>query len=272
MYKILVSMLLALFTNASNINLSNIEELCDKGDNIACLKCGYYFATKGDYKTAITYNKKALNLNSKDNKPYSYLGFCYFKLADYDKALWYYNKALELNSNDPTTYYNKGLLFYNQNFYNKAIKMYKKTLELDPKYFNAYYNMGIIYYLQHQYAESLFSYKKSLSLNPKNASIYINIFELELITNKVFDKHIEKKYRMLFQNNKEIFIKYEMLKVLQNIVLNKDDNLKQWEYKYSNVSLKSWNFSEINNWVKVQENKLKSKLNKALEVFKKNSI
>ncbi|MDQ7085689.1 MAG: tetratricopeptide repeat protein [Sulfurovum sp.] len=156
--------------------------------------------------------------------------------------------------------------------YDKAIASYEKAIEINPKYDEAYCNMGNAYHHKKEYDKAIASYQKYLQINPNNSLAYSNLFELQLTQDEPFDEVLESKYSELFQNKKEIFIQYEMLKILETIHLDKvySLSLDEWKQKYDGVSLGSWGWDEIDTWMEtIEDSTKKAKLLEAVEVFKK---
>ena len=130
--------------------------------------------------------------------------------------------------------------------------------------------MGIIYYVQKKYVEAIECFKKALGINPKRENIYINLFELQLIESQTFDQRLEKQYVKLFKKQKNSFVKYEMLKILQTIVSGKDVDLEEWRNKYDSIPLDNYNFDKLREWIdNVEDDKIKAKLKEALAIFEK---
>jgi tetratricopeptide (TPR) repeat protein len=162
-----------------------------------------------------------------------------------------------------------GNAYDNKEEYDNAIEAYQKAIEINPKKDEAYYNMGIAYYSLGQFDEVIKALSMALHINPNNSSAYSNLFELQLTQNQAFDQELEKKYLERFQDEKETFIAYEMLKILQNISHKKEVNVEQWKQKYEGVSMGGWSFDELGEWIdEVEDTVLKARLQEALEVFK----
>ena len=170
------------------------------------------------------------------------------------------------------SYYSIGNIYYSQKKYQESIENFKKAIEKNPKKYGVYNNIGNAYSAIELYQKSIQSYKKALEINPNRILAYLNLFELQLTQNQLFDKKQEQKYIKLFQNKKESFIYYEMLKILQDTTHNKKVNLKQWKQKYREISLGGWNFNELNKWIDgVNNKKIKDRLKEALGVFEEHS-
>ena len=194
--------------------------------------------------------------------------------AKYDDAIKEEIKEIEEIEEKDKTYLDYFLLGYNyddKKEYDKAIESYQKALKINPKKDEAYYNMGIAYYHLGEFTKVIECYRKALQINSQKSEAYSNLFELQLTQNKPFDKVLEDKYVELFQDKKERFIKYEMLKVLEAIYSNQKYNLSldEWEKKYQGVDLGDWDWDEIDGWIEtIKDIDKKAKLLEAVEVFK----
>jgi len=93
---------------------------------------------------------------------------------------------------------------------------------------------------------------------------------LQLTQDEPFDEVLEHKYVELFQDKKETFIQYEMLKILESIYSNQKYNLSldDWEEKYQGVGL-DWGWNEFDVWIEtIKDIDKKGKLLEAVGVFK----
>ncbi|CAF1668410.1 unnamed protein product, partial [Adineta ricciae] len=185
-----------------------LEQASDNNDRalyyhqLGCLKDG-----QGDYKMAIKYYEKALEINEKtlpSNHPhlaasYSNIGGVYKNMGEYSKALSFYEKALEINektlpSNHPnlaTSYNNIGTVYKNMGEYSKALSFYEKALEIrektlpsnHPSLATSYNNIGLVYDNMGEYSKALSFYEKALEIyqktlpsnHPSLATSYNNI-------------------------------------------------------------------------------------------------
>jgi len=118
-----------------------------------------------------------------------------------------------------------------------------------------------------EYDNAIESYKKVIKLNPENNNAYSNLFELLLIENKEFIEY-EDIYIKLFKNNKKVFLKYEMLKILQNIANKKEVNLDEYFVRYKEFTLDDWSFDELEEWTNTKDEDIKIKLLDAIKRFK----
>jgi len=84
----------------------------------------------GDYKTAIEYYTKAIELAPKESKFYSDRGAAYNELGEYDKALVDLNKAIELDPNNEVPYNNRGYSYYMLGDVKRARIDFKKACDM----------------------------------------------------------------------------------------------------------------------------------------------
>jgi tetratricopeptide (TPR) repeat protein len=161
-----------------------------------------------------------------------------------------------------------GNAYHEKGAYDQAIEAYQKAVGLNPKRDEAYYNMGIAYYRLGLFDEVIKAHSQALKTNPNQSEAYTNLFELQLTQNQAFDETLEKEYIKRFKAQKEIFIKYEMLKVFQNIHNRQASQLEQWQENYRGVSLGGWSFDELRSWIEpMEESETKTKLLETLKVF-----
>jgi len=229
---------------------------------------GIAHKNKKEYDKAIEAYKKAVEINpQKDEAYYNNMGNAYGDKKEYDKAIEAYEKAVEINPQREEAYYNMGNSYRNKKEYDKAIEAYKKAVEINPQKDEAYNSMGNAYYSLGQLDEVIKALSLALHINPNNSLAYTNLFELQLTQNQPFDQALEKKYIELFQNQKETFIEYEMLKILQDIVKNQEVDIEGWVQKYRGVEL-GWSFDELREWINgVRDEGIRCRLEEALGVF-----
>ncbi|CAF1188309.1 unnamed protein product [Adineta ricciae] len=169
-----------------------LEQTSDENDRalyyhqLGCLKY-----SQGDYKMAIEYYEKTLEINEKtlpSNHPdlatsYGSIGLVYKHMGEYSKALSFYEKALEifqktLPSNHPslaTSYNSIGGVYDNMGEYSKALSFCEKALEIrektlpsnHPDLAGSYNSIGAVYDNMGEYSKALSFYEKALEIREK---------------------------------------------------------------------------------------------------------
>jgi len=273
--------------------------------NVSSLIEGMDAYGKADYELAIKLLSKHIESNDKDICAYINRGASYDNLKDYYSAIKDFTKVIELNPNDFNAYYNRGVSYDNLEKYDLAIKDYTKSIKLNPNSFETYNNRGISYNKLKKYDLAIKDFTKAIKLNPNdayiygcrgvmyyklkkydlstkdlnkaieldsnNSSAYINLFEMSIIINKEFNTSLEKKLIELSKDDKQTSCEYEMLQIVQSISINKPYNLtpKEWDEKYKDIKIESWDFEELDEWANNTKDKdKKAKLKNAIKIFK----
>lgn len=98
---------------------------------------------------------------------YNELGNKYKQKGLYDDAISYYKKALEIDTKDAGSHYNLGSAYVKKGLYNEAVLETESALKLDPKLADAHRNLGLIYYLYLKDSKkAVYHFKKLLQLAP----------------------------------------------------------------------------------------------------------
>src|SRR5215472_15192940 len=96
---------------------------------------GYYFGQQ-DFPQAITYYKKATEIEPKFSSAFNLLGYAYRQNADYPNSEGAFKKYIELIPNDPNPYDSYAELLLREGKFDESIAQYRKALSIDP-HFNA---------------------------------------------------------------------------------------------------------------------------------------
>jgi len=231
------------------------------------------------YKESAEYILKALKLD-KDNEKYlillkelsKLLGIEYIRNKEYKEAIDLFNLNLKYNLNDENSYFYLGYIYQKEKRYKKAIEAYKKVLKINNKDDYSHYNLGVIYLKTNKPKMAIKNLAKAIEINPYFGSAYLNLFELSLINNISKNKELEDKFLKYNSKNRRDIAIFEILKILNSINIGKKVNLESWADKYKGISLKGYNFDDIEKWIKKLKDKAKrDRLKKAVEFFKSNT-
>jgi tetratricopeptide (TPR) repeat protein len=158
--------------------------------------CGTNLILK-NYKDAIVYCAKAIELDSNESDVYAFNGFLFEQLDDRKKAIEYYSKAIDINPSEDNAYLSRGDCYLYLKEYENALKDYKTGLEIggnnylllvskhdtvlryliedltkeiqrDSKNDNLYHKRALLMGELLDYEESIHDLNKSIELNPKN--------------------------------------------------------------------------------------------------------
>jgi len=259
------------------------------------------------YEHAIDAYETALTFTPSNVRLYNVLGYTYYMNYNDEKALTVFAKGLELEPANSDINFNMGLMYYNKKEYKKALGFYHKVLEVKPNDSGTYYMIGMIHDGEEQYAEAIKSYEKLMMLDPEHEYVYnalanaysslnqnekaeelylkhiekfsndyigyTNLYELQLTENKPFDEIIKIAYIERFSEDKNAFIAYDMLKILEDISKGKTVDIEAWKETYHETSLGGWRFHKLEAWVdRFDEGQQKEKLKEAIAIFKSHEI
>jgi len=132
----------------------------------------------GKYGEAIAAYRKVIELKPDPYlaPAYSNLGMALADQGKYEEAIAAYRKAIELKPDDAYIYYNGlGVTLMQQGKDQEAIVAYRKAIELNPAYADAYSNLGAAFNAQGKYGEAITAYRKAIELKPDDADAYSNL-------------------------------------------------------------------------------------------------
>lgn len=126
----------------------------------------------GNYKQAIKYFNKAIELNPELQRAYYNRAVAYEKLGNYDEAFKDFNKAIELNPQLAMFYRGRGFAYAEIGNYDQAINDYNTAIELEPKYAEAYLHRGFAYADLGNHNQAIKDFNKAVELDPQYSSAY----------------------------------------------------------------------------------------------------
>jgi len=99
---------------------------------------GHLYRSKGNYKVAEKWLRKAVEVNPHSIGGYAFLGGLLFACGRFDEAKESFRKSIKFDkdSSDEANF-NLGLIYRSEGRYKKAIKHFDKSIELDPDYTEA---------------------------------------------------------------------------------------------------------------------------------------
>ena len=105
-------------------------------------KLGYILHQLGDNVEAMSYYKKALEIDKNDEMIHNSMASIYRANGEFVSAKMHLNDSLSLNDENPATYYNYGNLLVDMEHFDEAKNMYEKALKIDPDFNEAKDELG----------------------------------------------------------------------------------------------------------------------------------
>ncbi len=130
----------------------------------------------GNYKKAIEYYDKLIELDPKNKLTYLYYlhrGIAKSELGEQEEALVDINKAIDLNPQYAQSYQTKGIVKEILKLNDEAIDSYIKAIELSPNFFEAHRNLAVLYSESGEYQKSI-NHFQAIQNYPEDPYIYYN--------------------------------------------------------------------------------------------------
>lgn len=96
-----------------------------------------------------------------------------YKFGNYRGALIYYSKAIEINPKNEDAYNKRGFMKAQFKNYQESILDFNKLLEINPNYAIGYSNRGASKSILGDYQAAILDYDKSLELNPISSEAFL---------------------------------------------------------------------------------------------------
>ncbi len=116
--------------------------------------------------------RQAINIDSKNCKPWIGLGILFHYSASYSEAENAYRKAIELAPRYSMSWQALGLLLQDNKRYAEAEQTYRMAIELTPKSAHLWKSIGNVLEDLDRYTEAEEAYRKALEIEPKNAELW----------------------------------------------------------------------------------------------------
>lgn len=137
------------------------------------MKQSYYYAAQGgrsllesDYKRAIDYYQRGLELNPDDIDMLNSLGMAYYSSGQYQQAINTYKKAVDIDPENPDIFGRLAAAYTRAGSNEEAIAAYKKAIDIGSKNPDTLLGLAGLYNSMGKAQEAADYYKKAVELNP----------------------------------------------------------------------------------------------------------
>lgn len=147
----------------------------DPNSKETLLFTSYNYMQIGDYKTALVFFERLIQLDEKLPHVFYNMGVCLSILGKTIEAIDSFKSAISLRNDYFDSYIQLGQLFKKLNLLDEAIKIYKLALTKVTQKDSICVNISEIYYLQKNYRLSVKYAEDAINLNAKNYFAKINL-------------------------------------------------------------------------------------------------
>lgn len=160
-------------------NYSEVLKICDEilARNEDAVAYFYKAISKfdlGEYKEAIKYQNKAIELKNNNNNKYNTNDNYKSKIEEDNEYINYINKVIEANPNNAELYNIRGNYKAKSGKYEEAIKDYDKAIAIEPNNGDYYFNRGNAKGNLNLNNEAIKNYDISIKLSPNDIVAHYN--------------------------------------------------------------------------------------------------
>ncbi len=136
------------------------------------LEEGRRLVDTGDYNGAIAIYQQAANIDPRNAKIHSGIGYLYAQQGNFQLALAAYRRAIAIDSNNSDFYYAVGYIKGNLGDTAGAKEAYRRAIQLNRGNLNAYLGLGVTQALLGDYESAKWAYEQAINLNRNNPRTY----------------------------------------------------------------------------------------------------
>ena len=146
------------------------------------------------HKGAVSYFKKALNLNPDNSIAHFLTGNALLEIQKFEDAILYFDRAIQLQFEFSHVYFKKACALNGCKKYMAALKCLKEILHTSPDYADAHLEMGKSYMGMEKFRHALKCHKRAIRADPVNvrAHLYLGITHMLIGQYGLAMPHLEK--------------------------------------------------------------------------------
>ncbi len=215
--------------------------------------------------TLITNKEKAIELYDSlinEYKEFNDIRICYIV------NIAYINKASLLKNENAILCYDEVIIRFNNS---NNLKIKEQFIKANIYKASVLHNLKEPYKAKDIYSKIIDAFKESKDRAILNNVLLalINKIELNIILNHENLPEDIELFKDLVNENKEKLMQLEMLQILEKAkIITQDNEIKQWQEKYKDMSLNNWSFDDLDTWIETLEEEPKQRLEKYLAIFK----
>jgi tetratricopeptide (TPR) repeat protein len=146
-----------------------LEKLVERypDEKEALYSLGMHHHDWGEFEEALSYLKRAIEIDPLYKLPYNTLAYTYHYLGDFDKSIWAINKYISLAPDEANPYDSRADLYAWNGKLDQAIESYQKALEIKPDFYASLAKLANMYLFKREYAKAESCYQVIASHSDK---------------------------------------------------------------------------------------------------------
>lgn len=141
---------------------------------------GFAYEQSGNFKRAIHYMQKVLEINPESESALYEMAFSYEKIDENEKSLDYYNRYLDIDTFSDSAWFNMGIIYTKLNRLKESVEAYEFALAVNEDFPNAWFNLGHSNMILASYNNAIEAFNTYTQYDDANDEVYCLIGECHL--------------------------------------------------------------------------------------------
>jgi len=141
---------------------------------------GYLEAVQGNYQEAAIAYRQAIALDPKNADFYYALGYSLANLGDNEDAIAAYRRSTEMNAKNLNAQYGLGIVLTRVGNHREAEQVYRQVIALQPKSAKGYELLGASLIQQRRFQDAISPLEQAAKLAPREGTIYVQMGAAQL--------------------------------------------------------------------------------------------
>jgi tetratricopeptide (TPR) repeat protein len=133
---------------------------------------GQRLVAANDYNGAIAIYQQAAQIEPRNARIHSGIGYLYAQQGNFPPALASYRRAIAIDTNNSDFHYAVGYIKVNMGDTKGASQSYRRAIQLNRNHLNAYLGLGITQARMGDFTAANWAYEQAIKLAPNNAQTY----------------------------------------------------------------------------------------------------
>ncbi|MCF8361456.1 MAG: tetratricopeptide repeat protein [Prolixibacteraceae bacterium] len=146
---------------------------------------GFAYEQSGNYKRAIHYMQKVLEINPESESALYEMAFSYEKIDENEKSLAFYNRYLDIDTFSDSAWFNMGIIHTKLNRIEESIEAYEYALAINEDFPNAWFNLGHSNMILTHYEKAIDAFNTYTRYDDANDEVFCLIGECYLKSDNI---------------------------------------------------------------------------------------